>query len=393
MIPQRDNSPMDIHAPTALLGGLSPAQFMRRHWQKRPLLVRQALPGIQPPLAHGALFDLAGADDVESRLVRRDEGGRWHLRRGPLPRRALPPRSRPGWTLLVQGLDLHVDAAHALLSRFAFVPAARLDDLMLSYASEGGGVGPHTDAYDVFLVQVAGRRRWRYGRVERPQLRDDVPLRMLTAFTPEEDHVLEVGDLLYLPPGWGHDGVAVGPDCMTASIGYRTPAAEELARALLARLADTESHEAPRPALYRDPRQGATTQVGAMPAALQGFATSAVQRLLRQPGAIDRALGEWVTEPKPQVWFDGGVGDARQGVRLDRRTRMAYDARHVYMNGESWRAAGRDARLMRQLADTRALAARDVDALSADARGVLDEWIEAGWVRPAKVMKGADDAA
>ncbi|HET9823371.1 MAG TPA: cupin domain-containing protein [Burkholderiaceae bacterium] len=384
---------MDIQAPTALLGGLSPTQFMRRHWQKRPLLVRQALPGVRPPLARAALFDLAGADDVESRLVRRDDAGRWHLRRGPLPRRALPPLSSTGWTLLVQGLDLHVEAAHALLSRFAFVPAARLDDLMLSYASDGGGVGPHTDAYDVFLVQVAGRRRWRYGRVTHPRWRDDVPLRMLASFTPEEEHVLQAGDLLYLPPGWGHDGIAQGHDCMTASVGYRTPAADELARALLARLADTESDDPRGRVHYRDPRQGATTQAGAMPAALQAFAASALQRLLRQPGAIERALGEWITEPKPQVWFEAGAGDARGGVRLDRRTRMAYDERHVYMNGESWRAAGRDARLMRQLADARALQARDVRALSAGARGVLDEWIEAGWVRVAGAeAKGGHDA-
>lgn len=393
MMAQRDNAAMDIDVPTTLLGSLSPTQFMRRHWQKRPLLVRQALPLVRPPLPRGALFDLAGADGVESRLVRRDETGRWHLRRGPLPRRALPPPSRPGWTLLVQGLDLHVEAAHALLSCFAFVPAARLDDLMLSYASDGGGVGPHTDAYDVFLVQVAGRRRWRYGRVERPELRDDVPLRMLASFSPEEDHVLDAGDLLYLPPGWGHDGIAVGPDCMTASVGYRTPTADELARALLVRLADTETDDVRGRIHYRDPRQGATTQIGAVPEALQAFASSSLRRMVRRPGAIERALGEWITEPKPQVWFEAGAGDAGKGVRLDRRTRMAYDARHVYMNGDSWRAAGRDARLMRRLADARRLPAPDVAALSADARGVLDEWIEAGWVCAGEPVKGADDAA
>src|SRR4051812_27638505 len=126
---------MDVHHPTPLLGGLTPTQFMRRHWQRKPLLVRQAVPGLQPVLDRGALFELAGQEGVESRLVEQREGD-WKLRRGPFGRRSLPPLSRPGWTLLVQGVDLHVDAAHELLQRFRFVPEARLDDLMVSYATD-----------------------------------------------------------------------------------------------------------------------------------------------------------------------------------------------------------------------------------------------------------------
>ncbi len=219
------------------------------------------------------MFALAARDDVESRLIQRHADDRWQLRHGPLPRRALPPLAQPGWTLLVQGLDLHVDAAHDLLSRFRFVPAARLDDLMLSYASDGGGVGPHIDSYDVFLLQVQGRRRWRIGRAPSGalSLRDDVPLKMLARFEPAQEWLLEPGDMLYLPPGWAHDGVAVGGDCMTASIGFRAPRADELAQALLARLADApaEARRAPR---YRDPAQPATTTPAAVPEALQRFA-------------------------------------------------------------------------------------------------------------------------
>jgi 50S ribosomal protein L16 3-hydroxylase len=377
---------MDVQAPTPVLGGLSPAQFMRRHWHKRPLLVRQALPGVRPPLERAALFGLAARDDVESRLVQRDASGAWKLRRGPLARRALPPSTRRGWTLLVQGLDLHVDAAQQLLARFRFVPEARLDDLMLSYASDGGGVGPHLDSYDVFLLQVAGRRRWRYGRIERPQWRDDVPLKMLAAFTPEQDHVLEPGDLLYLPPGWAHDGVAVGGDCMTASVGFRAPTAGELARAVLARMADSESDDRRDQVLYRDPRQPATTTAGAVPPALQALARASVERLVEAPGAVDCALGEWLTEPKPQVWFQAAGGRAEeasgQGVRLDRRTRMLYDDRHVFINGESWRAAGRDAQALHRLADVRALEAAEVARLSRGAREVIAEWLAAGWLQP-----------
>src|SRR6185436_3904772 len=243
---------MDIDVKLGLLGGLSPRQFMRRHWQKRPCLIRQAVPGVQAPVARGELFALAGRDDVESRLVASGGKKGWSLRHGPFGRRQIPSLGQPGWTLLVQGLDLHVPAAHELLSRFRFVPEARLDDLMISYASDGGGVGPHFDSYDVFLIQVHGKRRWRIGRQRDLTLRDDVPLKVLANFEPEEEHVLEPGDMLYLPPRWAHDGVAVG-ECQTYSIGFRAPSQAELAREVLQRLAE-DSEEAVGESLYADPR-------------------------------------------------------------------------------------------------------------------------------------------
>ncbi|MGC4075615.1 MAG: cupin domain-containing protein [Rubrivivax sp.] len=372
---------MDLNAPTALLGGLSPQAFMRRHWQKKPLLVRQALPGVTPPLARAALFDLAGSEDVESRLVQRD-GGRWSLRQGPFVRRALPPASRPGWTLLVQGLDLHVPAAHELLRLFSFIPEARLDDLMLSWASDGGGVGPHLDSYDVFLIQVHGRRRWRIGPVADETLLPDMPVRLLQNFEPAEEWVLEPGDMLYLPPRWGHDGIAEG-ECMTASAGFRVPLQTGLARELLQRLA--EDDELGDGALYRDPRQPATAAPGEIPAGLREFAGRAVERLLTRRGALDRALGEILSEPKPRVWFEGEEAEGDEalaaGVALDPKSRMLYDERHVFLNGESFVAGGRDARLMRRLADTRLLSARDCAGLSEGARETVAAWIESGWVR------------
>ena len=172
---------MDVTQPLQLLGGLSPEAFMKRYWHKKPLLVRQAIPGFKPLLARAALFELAAQDDVESRLValERKRGKQsWRLRHGPFARRDLPPLKTPEWTLLVQGVDLHVDAAHALMNQFRFVPDARLDDLMISYATDGGGVGPHYDSYDVFLLQAHGRRRWRPTSPDRrcsigPQSSDD----------------------------------------------------------------------------------------------------------------------------------------------------------------------------------------------------------------------------
>ncbi len=369
---------MTIASPTPLLGGLSPEQFMRRHWQKKPLLVRQALPGITPPATRAELAKLAASEDVESRLVTAFDG-RWAMRQGPLPK--LPPFSKPQWTLLVQGLDLHLQSAHELLARFRFVPEARLDDLMISYATDGGGVGPHFDSYDVFLIQVQGRRRWRIGRQPDAQLREGVPLKIIANFKPEEEFVLEPGDMLYLPPGWAHDGVAEG-ECMTCSVGFRTPWRAELARELLPRLMDDES-KAYANRMYADPRQPATDQPGLVPEALLAFARDAAERALREPLALERALGEALTEPKPKVWFEpGDLLPAGAAAQLDRRSRMMYDAAHVFINGESYRAGGRDARLMRRLADVRRLTAAEVAKLSAGARELLDQWAEDGWVQP-----------
>ncbi len=370
---------MPIDEPNALLGGLSPSAFMRRHWQRKPLLIRQAMPRVAPPVSRSELFALAARDDVESRLVAHTEGA-WSLRHGPFARRALPRLSSPGWTLLVQGLDLHVDAARAMLDAFRFVPDARLDDLMVSYASDGGGVGPHMDSYDVFLLQVAGRRRWRVGRVTDDTLVPGAPVKLLRNFVPEAQWLLEPGDMLYLPPRWGHDGAAEG-ECMTCSIGFRAPLRGPLGAELIHRMADAvEAGEDER--LYRDSASGATLHPGRIPAALQTFAADAVRRALSPEDALARALGEWLTEPKPLVSFE--MGDAlpqARGVMLDRRTRMMYDDGHVFINGEAFRASGRDARLMHDLADRRQLAAGDFARLSAGARELVAQWVDDGWLR------------
>ena len=374
--PNPDGPRLATEAPLAMLGGLTPAQFMRRHWQKKPLLIRNAFPVDAPLLSRQDLFAMAGDEAVESRLIAHKASG-WTLRHGPFARAALPPLKQPRWTLLVQGVDLHLDAAHAMLQRFRFVPDARLDDVMVSWASDGGGVGPHFDSYDVFLWQASGQRRWRIGRQKDLSLQPDVPLKILSHFEPEEEHLLGPGDMLYLPPRWAHDGVAEGGDCMTVSFGFRSPQRGGLAGELLQRMADASEDET----LYRDPSQPATGTPAAIPQGLRAFAREGLERLLAERGSLDCALGEVMTEPKPRVWFEE-PGQAWQGgaIRLDRRTRMMYDERHVFINGESFRAGGADARLMRRLADQRALSIVELRRASADAQALLGDWFEAGWL-------------
>ena len=224
-----------------------------------------------------------------------------------------------------------------------------------------------------------GRRRWRIARPYDATLRPDVPVKILADFQPEEEWVLEPGDMLYLPPRWAHDGVAEG-ECMTCSVGFRVPAKDEVGREVLQRLLDGESPSA-SPVLYRDGAQPATDTPGRIPATLQAFTAEATSRMVENPKALACALGEWLSEPKPRVRFDPGAplrGDA--GVVLDRRTRMLYDDDHVFINGESYRAAGADAALMRHLADYRCLAPAHWRRASEEARRLLDDWAEVGWL-------------
>lgn len=370
---------MNTEQPLALLGGLTPRQFMKRHWQKKPLLVRHAIPNFVPCLGRAELVALAGQEGVESRLIIDSDKG-WKMKHGPLAKRSLPPFSRKKWTFLVQGVDLHHDGVHALMQQFRFIPDARLDDVMISYATEGGGVGPHFDSYDVFLLQAHGQRRWRIGRNKDLTLQSGVPLKILQNFEAEEEFVLNPGDMLYLPPKYAHDGVAEN-ECMTWSIGFRAPQKGELARELLQGLAD-EAFDGLGDALYRDPQQLAVSSPAAIPQALGDFARQVVDQAVQNPDLFGSLLGEYLTEPKSNVWFGAPASEPAlsAGVQLDRRSKMMYDQKHIFINGESFRVAGKDARLLRVLADDRALSAMALRSLSPDAKEALLDWAHAGWL-------------
>ncbi|WP_238293916.1 cupin domain-containing protein [Caballeronia novacaledonica] len=380
--------------PTPLLGNRTPRQFMRRYWQKKPLLIRQAIPDIAAPLSRDALFELADLDDVESRLITHFRNT-WNLEHGPFAPDELPSSKKREWTLLVQGANLHDDRAHALMNRFRFIPDARLDDLMISYATDGGGVGPHFDSYDVFLLQVHGKRRWRFGAQRDLSLKPGLPLKVLQHFEPAEEWVLEPGDMLYLPPHIAHDGIAEG-ECMTASIGFRAPSAHELTAQFLYHLAERMGDASDGPkgnARYRDPAQEPVSSPAALPPLLIDRVGAILANVNWNEKDIAAFLGTYLSEPKANVVFDPPervlneqkfVERAKKtGVRLDRKTILLYDARSFFVNGEAELLSSKLKKWLPELADTRCLEAKRFVTLTDESSmtALLHEWYCAGWLR------------
>jgi 50S ribosomal protein L16 3-hydroxylase len=365
-----------------LPGGMAASEFLRRHWQKKPLLVRAALPEIGAWPAKRGLFALAQRADVESRLVSH-RGGRWNVDQGPIDRARLARQRARGWTLLVHGVNLHCAPVENLLRRFTFLPQARLDDVMVSYSAPGGGVGAHYDGYDVFLLQGPGRRVWRLERTRRFADVPEVPLRLIADFAPQEEYLLEPGDLLYLPPGWGHEGVALDPS-WTYSIGFRAPRRAELAVAFLDYLQERGFADA----RYRDPGLRPARRPARIDLRMVGFANDAMRAIRWSHEDVVACLGRFLTTPKPHVVFRRPrraraqarfLADLPRGaVRLDPRTQLLYCGRRFFLNGEEIIARKMQRAALAQLADGRRLAGRTLAR-----RGLGDllyGWYEDGYL-------------
>lgn len=356
-----------------LLGGLSPEDFLKDYWQKRPLLVRNALPGFEGLLSRDELLDLSTDEDAESRFVCHD-GTHWDVAHGPLD--PVQFKRKAPWTVLVQGVNLFLPEADRLLHSFDFIPKARLDDLMVSYARDGGGVGPHFDHYDVFLIQGMGQRRWRLSDQSDRTLVEGAPLRILQHFEPTIDWLLAPGDLLYLPPHWAHDGIAVG-ECMTYSVGFRTPTANELAHQFLGWLADHVALDA----VYRDPDLTRPEHPGLLDDAMVGRVAQMLAGIRWDTDDIRTFLGSYLTEPKPHVFFDDPdeLPTAAQfrrlactrGVVLDGRTLLLFDEHAIYLNGETCQPSDALRPAIIMLADRRCLYPHQL----ADASDALFNWL------------------
>lgn len=351
--PRKTDLPIEVRGSARQPLGMPPAQFLRDYWQKRPLLVRNAFPGFVPPIQPEDLAGLACEDGALSRLIRHDAAReRWQVKTGPLAEADFAGTGDADWTLLVQDVDKWDADVAALLEPFAFLPSWRVDDIMVSYAEPGGGVGAHVDQYDVFLLQGLGQRHWAISTdPDAPRdFRPDVELKQLAHFEPTHEWLLEPGDMLYLPPGVPHDGVAFGGPCMTFSVGMRAPSQAELTGDLADYLAE-RLHEDQR---YADPDLAPAKAMGEIDAE----ALARLRQTLPFAAALDEEtlrdwFGRFITRYRnaqapalPDRALDEAALRKRlaAGTRLLRHpwSRMAWSRGQsgctLYANGQAWPA-------------------------------------------------------
>ena len=364
------------------LGGLTAQQFLKEYWQKKPLLIRNAFPGFTGVLTPDEIAGLACSDDMQSRLVT-EKSGKWKLLNGPFAEEDFAKLPKTKWSLLVQGINNAVPEASQLLHEFNFIPHARLDDIMVSYAPKNGGIGPHFDSYDVFLLQGDGHKRWQVSTQLDMALIPDAPLRILQNFQPEAEWIVGPGDLLYLPPRYAHYGVALD-DCTTYSIGFRAPSTQELATQFLVFLEDRIHLEG----IYQDPNLA----VQKHPAEIGGKMIQQVENMLKQirwdrEDIID-FLGQYLSEPKSHIFFDAPTPPLTQsrftkhydshGIRLALQSQMLFQGHTLFLNGEAFIVSQASIECLANLADNRTLApgeARDQETLA-----LLYQWYASGYI-------------
>lgn len=364
-----------------LLGGITPRQFLQEYWQKKPLLIRAAMPGFIGVLSAEELAGLACEEDVQSRLVTRPKD-KWRLEQGPFDEARFAKLPAKNWTLLVQGVNQHLQEAAELLQRFDFIPHARLDDLMVSYAPDGGGVGPHFDSYDVFLLQGQGKRLWRVSEQQDLTLEEGVELKILRNFHTEQEWLLEPGDMLYLPPQMAHWGVAVG-DCMTYSIGFRAPSEQELGTQFLAYMQE----QLDLPGIYTDADLELQKHPAKVSRAMVNKVAKSLAKIRWRNEDVARFLGQYLSEPKPHVVFARPRPLAedvfqkrleKTGIYLSLKSQMLFHDKYVFLNGEQAEVTGPSLSWMHQLADTRRIEPGNL--LDGRLLKQLHEWYLAGYI-------------
>jgi len=278
-----------------ILEGFDHVAFQRDFWQQKPLLIRHTGKPFRDPLEADELAGLSCEAEVESRLVVSDGGRRWQLRQGPFDPVVFSSLGEKNWTLLVQAVDQLEPEVEALKKPFSFLPSWRIDDVMVSYACDGGGVGPHFDHYDVFLIQGQGRRRWQIGQLcdSTSTLRQDTELRILASFQPTAEHVLEPGDILYLPPRIAHQGISLG-ESLCYSVGFRAPSLAELIQGFTDRLADRLNEDR----RYTDPPNQQLPGPGAIGSEAISTTFNEIVGLTNNNALFSEVFGELVTQPR-----------------------------------------------------------------------------------------------
>jgi 50S ribosomal protein L16 3-hydroxylase len=371
----------------AYLNGLSPGEFLRVHWQKKPLLIRNAFPDFVAPLTTAEIFELASRDEAESRLIV-NKNNNWEMQHGPISKKLLNDAKKSLWTILVQDTQHFSHEAHHLLQQFRFIPNARIDDLMASYAIKGGGVGPHFDSYDVFLLQGEGERRWQISAQHDLTLVPDQALKIMANFKAEQEWTLKTGDMLYLPPGYAHHGVAE-TDCVTWSIGFRAPSALEISHAYLDFLRD----ELVVTGQYEDNDLQPTDAPGSIDRDMQARLEKIFVQVTHAscaPNMMKRFAGRHFTEPKSHIYFDAPEKllstanfqrkIATRGVELDLKTRLLFVDSMFFINGEDLDVHAKDRAVWRLLANTRVLAGAQVTQLSEISFSLLQNLVNNGYL-------------
>ncbi|MDJ0652871.1 MAG: cupin domain-containing protein [Xanthomonadales bacterium] len=362
--------------------GMAPEQFLREYWQRQPLLIRQGAPHAASWLSPGELMQIARESTCESRLVTGPENDVYQVRYGPFQRDELPPAAGMPWTLLVQDVDKASRSVGQVLDHFRFLPAWRIEDIMVSLAGDGGSVGPHWDHYDVFLIQGAGRRRWMIDQSRHParDYRPDQELKILRRFTPDQQWDLETGDVLYLPPGVPHHGVALG-ECMTFSVGMRAPSAGEI----LADYFEQAAAALPEEHRLADPGRPVPTSVGVIDGqTLQSLAQIITRHASPDHASLGRWFGRFITRgltPQSEETAAGKVADTRN-TTLHRNPwiRFAWfqdkTGCWLYANGEEFPASPDAARM---LADHASLELDQLAQIDASDPELVQDMLELGY--------------
>ena len=353
--------------PLTLLGGISAETFLKEYWHKKPLLIRGAIPNFEGFLTPNELAGLACEEDVQSRLISTVKK-QWKLEQGPFAEKRFAKLPKRDWTLLVQSVNHHLQEANDVLQQFNFIPYARLDDLMVRYAPDGGGVGPHFDSYDVFLLQGCGQRLWRISEQEDLSLVEGAPLRILQNFKTEQEFTLSAGDMLYLPPHVAHWGIAIG-DCMTYSIGFRAPSAQELAGEFLNYLQEHRTFSG----MYADPDLAVQAHPAEIGQGMVRQVSSILDELKWNDKDVADFLGLYLTEPKSHLVFDTPKNITLQafekrmkshGIQLSFKSQLLMVNNSYYLNGEAVEFDDSSQNLLMKLADTRVLSVQDISHVS-----------------------------
>jgi 50S ribosomal protein L16 3-hydroxylase len=370
---------IDITKPLQLLGGLSATNFMREYWQKKPLLIKSCINCYKPIISKNQLFELAKKHEVKARLIQQSiKTKKWSIKHSPIL--SLPKTSNP-WTLLVSNMNEYNDEIYKFMQMFSFIPYARLDDVMISYANDGASVGAHFDSYDVFLFQGMGKRKWQISSQKDLSLVEDAPIKILKEFFPQQEWILEEGDMLYLPPQYAHFGVAIG-ECMTYSVGFRAPVLKELVfEYFMDMVGLLEDYDIPQ-TLYTDAKQKAITCAGEIPSKMSEFLQHTLDNL--QMPSASHLLGMYLTRTNSEILpmenpleFEEFL--TYEKIYLHKASKAQYDSEYFYINGEKSACEILEVKYLQALADNKEMELNTIKFIKNLIHEVYD-WYQMGWV-------------